>query len=295
MIVEERLGFRCFGGEVGVVASGEADLALVRSRFESWHRMLTRFDPMSELSMLNASPARHVRVSRVMATFVGVAIDAAHRTGGLVDPTLTDEIERAGYRSDLGRPLDLATTLAMAPERRPARPRADCRWLEVSVDRLTRTVTRPPGLKLDSGGIAKGLLADLAAGLLSSSGSYAIDCAGDVAIGGTEDLARPVLVDDPFGGPPLHEFEIRQGGVATSGIGRRSWTGPDGRPAHHLLDPSTGRPAFTGVVQATALAPSATEAEALAKAALLSADERWLCHGGVLVLDDGSRTVIEPA
>jgi len=31
----------------------------------------------------------------------------------------------------------------------------------------------------------------------------------------------------------------------------------DARPAHHLLDPRTGRPAYTGVVQATALAPTA--------------------------------------
>jgi thiamine biosynthesis lipoprotein len=160
------------------------------------------------------------------------------------------------------------------------------------VDRYT--VTRPPGVELDSGGIAKGLFADLAAGLLSGSGSFAVDCAGDVAIGGSDELTRPVLVDDPFGGEPLHEFEIRQGGVATSGIGRRSWIGPDGLPAHHLLDPSTGRPAYTGVVQATALAPTAAEAEVLAKAALLSGDEHWLAHGGVLVFDDGSHAVIAP-
>jgi thiamine biosynthesis lipoprotein len=59
----------------------------------------------------------------------------------------------------------------------------------------------------------------------------------------------------------LHTFRVRDGGVATSGIGRRSWLDANGAPAHHLLDPATGRPAFTGVVQATALAPSAFEAE----------------------------------
>ena len=85
--------------------------------------------------------------------------------------------------------------------------------------------------------------------------------------------------------------------MATSGIGRRSWLGSDGRPAHHLLDPATGRPAFTGLVQATALAPTALEAEVLAKAALLAgpgAARGWLPHGGALVADDGGRTVVEP-
>ncbi len=94
----------------------------------------------------------------------------------------------------------------------------------------------------------------------------------------------------------LHAFELRHGGVATTGIGRRAWLGADGRPAHHLLDPATGLPAYTGVVQATALAPSAVLAEIHAKAAVLSGPDRapaWLPWGGLLVFEDGSRHVLE--
>jgi thiamine biosynthesis lipoprotein len=297
VITEVRSEFECFGGRVGVVAPEDADVTRIRARFESWHRALTRFDPASELSLLNASPAPHVRVSAIMACFVAAAVDAAHRTDGLVDPTLVPEIESAGYISDLGDSLDLATSLALAPPRRAARPHAERRWLKVTVDPMTRTVTRPPGVRLDSGGIAKGMFADLAARLLAGSGSYAVDCAGDIAIGGSDGLERPVLVDDPFGRGTLHELGLASGGVATSGIGRRSWIGPDGRPAHHLLDPSTGRPAYTGIVQATAIAPTAADAEVRAKAALLAGGDQarlWLTHGGVLVFDDGSHTVIEP-
>ncbi len=297
-IAEARSEFACFGGRVSIVASGDADLGLVRRRLESWHRALTRFDASSELSLLNASPARHVRVSPIMVCFVAAAIDAAKRTDGLVDPTLAAEIEAAGYRSDLGPSLDLERGLELAPPRRPARPNPRRRWLEVSVDPTTRTVTRPPGLRLDGGGIAKGMFADLAARLLSDAGSYAVDCCGDVAIGGRDGLDRPVLVDHPFGRGVLHEFAVASGGVATSGIGRRSWIGPDGRPAHHLLDPSTGRPAYTGIVQATALAPTAADAEVRAKAALLAGGEHasaWLAHGGVLVFDDRWHRVIDPA
>jgi thiamine biosynthesis lipoprotein len=296
VITEARSEFNCFGGRVGVVAPEDADIRRIRARFESWHRALTRFDPASELSLLNASPAPHVRVSAIMACFVAAAVDAAHRTDGLVDPTLVPEIESTGYLSDLADPLDLATSLALAPARQPARPHAERRWLKVSVDPMTRTVTRPPGVQLDSGGIAKGLFADLAARLLSDSGSYAVDCAGDIAIGGSDGLERPVLVDDPFGRGTLHELAVVSGGVATSGIGRRSWIGPDGRPAHHLLDPSTGRPAYTGIVQATAVGPTAADAEVRAKAALLAGAEQatlWLDHGGVLVFDDGSHAVID--
>jgi thiamine biosynthesis lipoprotein len=153
-------------------------------------------------------------------------------------------------------------------------------------------------LKLDSGGIAKGLFADVLGERLAGFDAFAIDCSGDLRIGGARGVPRAVRVDDPLGRGVLHEFELESGGVATSGIGRRSWLDRNGKPAHHLLDPSTGRPAFTGIIQASALAPTALEAEWRAKAAVLSGPEQaeaWLCHGGVIVFDDGSHAVIDPS
>lgn len=295
-VAESSTSFPCFGGRVTISASVPArDLIPLRVLLESWHHRLSRFDPRSELSLMNSDPYARVRVSPVMACFAMTARDAAVRTGGLVDPTLVPEIEAAGYVADLSEPLDLAHSLTRAPPRRSATPHAERRWRELHVDPASRTVTRPPGVMLDSGGVAKGLFADLIARRLAKAGSFAIDCCGDAVVGGRAKMPRPVLVDDPFGGEPLHEFALHQGAVATSGIGRKSWVGAGGRPRHHLLDPSTGEPAWTGIVQATALAPTAAEAEALAKAALLSGDAGWLApSGGVLVFDDGSHDVIEP-
>ena len=132
---------------------------------------------------------------------------------------------------------------------------------------------------------------------LASHSSFAVNCAGDLVIGGAAELTRPIRVESPFDGRILHTFDMRQTGVATSGIGRRSWLDGDGRIAHHLLNPATGGPAFTGVVQVTALAPSALIAEIRAKAAILSgphAAPAWLVHGGVIVFDDGSHQTVQP-
>jgi len=105
-------------------------------------------------------------------------------------------------------------------------------------------------------------------------------------------------VEHPLGGV-AHRLALREGGVATSGIGRRLWHDAAGF-THHLLDPATGRPAWTGLIQATALAPTALEAETLAKMALLSGagGGRRLLRGfgGVVVHEDGDVEVVgDPA
>ena len=299
---EAQVAFPCFGSRATVSVQGmenvDRDLRVARSMLEGWHTQFTRFSPQSELSRLNASPDWCVPASSLMCRFVAAAIAAAVRTGGLVDPTLGGEIESAGYREDLGETPGIDSVVGSPVGRRPARPSAGALWREVDVDMRSRTVTRPPGVKLDSGGIAKGLFADVIGELLSGHDAFAVDCGGDLLVGGRCGGPRPVRVDDPFGRGVLHEFAVTAAGIATSGIGRRTWRDPFGRIAHHLLDPSSGLPAFTGVVQATALAPSAVDAEVLAKAALLTGPagaREWLPHGGALVFEDGSCDVLAPA
>ena len=298
--------FDCFGGSCAVLVTGAGPagrapeaVARARRRLQAWHDQFSRFAPDSELSRLNHDPDTEVGVSLVMAKFAQAAVGAARATRGLVDPTLVSEIEAAGYlesRSPDALALDAA--LELAPPRAPAGPRPQPTWPLIEVDVPAGTVTRPPGVSLDSGGIAKGLFGDILASALEGHESFAVDGAGDVRFGGRGGALRPIQVAGPFDGSVVHVFELRRGAAATSGIGRRSWIDPDGRAAHHLLDPATGRPAFTGLVQVTALAPTGVRAETLSKAALLSGPEmgrRWLPHGGVLVHDDGRIDVIDAA
>jgi FAD:protein FMN transferase len=295
--------FECFGASCGVFVIGDgpagtpaAAAAGAREMLLGWHRAFSRFLPDSELSRLNADPRERVPVSPLMARLARTAVDAAARTGGLVDATLLGRLRDAGYAEELPPPLELERALSLAPPRHPAGPDPARRWRTIAVEGVTPSVSRPAGVTLDSGGLAKGMFADVLAELLAGHESFAVDCGGDLALGGAGCRARAIEVQSPFDGGLLHTFREHTTGVATSGIGRRSWLDRDGRPAHHLLDPATGRPAYTGVVQATALAPSAALAEIHAKAAVLSGPERanrWLRWGGVIVLDDGSHVVVE--
>jgi thiamine biosynthesis lipoprotein len=298
--------FTCFGGSCAVLVSGrgpggdaEQATAHVRRRMLEWHDQFTRFEENSELSELNRDPRDTVPASAVMLRLVRAAVHAARLTGGLVDPTLLGELEAAGYQRSLGAlggptGVEIRQALSAAPARRPATPRSDARWRDITVDERAGTITRPAGLQIDLGGTAKGAFGDLLATVLAGHDSYAVDAAGDVRFGGRNTLPRPIAVAAPVGGAVLHTFDLQAGAAATSGIGRRAWSDPEGRPGHHLLDPGTGRPAFTGLVQVTALATSGLEAELRAKAALLSGPARaaeWLPDGGATIDEDGVVTV----
>jgi len=303
--IEQRDAFPCFGSRCTVIVAdarasdAAAAVAQAHRRLLEWHGQFSRFQAESELTRLNRAPEETVAVSPMMRRVVDAAVRAADATGGLVDPTLLTEIERAGYDSHFEEDgMPLAVALALAPDRAPGGPSPDSSWKLVRTDRRAGTVTRPPGVRIDPGGIAKGVFADELASLLTGYGAFVVDCGGDMRLGGRLGLRREVHVASPFDESILHTFVLAGGGVATSGVGRRSWLDREGRPAHHLLDPATGRPAFTGIVQVTALAPTTTEAESLSKAALLSGPEHAdsiLVHGGAIVLEDGNFVVLEPA
>jgi thiamine biosynthesis lipoprotein len=295
-----------FGTSVRILVGGPApadqpspELAAAAAEAVLWscQRELTRFEPGSELSRLNADPAPAHLTSRLVAGAVAAALTAAERSGGLVDPTLLGAIEEAGYsesRAD-ARPASLFAAIRVAPPRRPAAPSPGTAWRAISV--AGREVRRPRGVRLDLGGSAKGFAADRAAGTLAGQRSFAVDAGGDIVFGGTAGEPRLVRVAHPLDAARAIEFELVAGAVATSGLGTRIWRTDTGF-AHHLLDPSSGRPAWTGVVQATALAASGVEAETLAKTALLSGPDRGLGvleqAGGALVLDDGEVVLAGP-
>ncbi|UTI65477.1 FAD:protein FMN transferase [Paraconexibacter antarcticus] len=304
-LTEVTVTFPCFGTKVTVIASAPAEDA-ARAAIDAARRIaldvdaqLSRFRPDSELCRLNEDPRRAVPAGYLLRRLAAAARWAGEATDGLVDATCLPALEDAGYR---GHFPDTHPHAAFGPAwaraaRNPAPLAGGWRLLRVN----ETEVIRPAGVRLDSGGLAKGIAADLMAHALRDCDAWVVDCAGDLRLGGTADLERRVDVADPAGGEPIHAFSLRAAAVATSGTTRRAWAG-DGRtdaagPAdsHHLIDPRTGAPADTGLIQVTALAPTGLLAETRAKAALLSGVEgaaAFLPDGGVLVPARGEPIVL---
>ena len=301
---EHELIFHAMGSDVRLLigkpllaSADPAPVAASRERayIEDFAVRLSRFRADSELSSLNEDPRGEVPASALLRAAVGAGIWAAERSGGLVDPTLTGALERAGYASSLDgcTPAPLRQALACAPPRRPARADPRQLWRRVSVDAQRKTVRRPVGVKLDTGGTGKGLCADAVAHHLRHSyARFVVDCGGDLALGGVGAQLEPfeVEVEHPLSGAVIRTLRLAQGGVATSGLNVRVWQA-QGKFAHHLLDPCSGEPAWTGLIGVTALGSSALEAETLSKAALLlgplGARRVLAGHGGLIVHDSG--------
>ena len=257
------------GGRVGVhvrpgVGRGSAtrDAERALQALRRWVARLTRFDPASELSMLNADPGRAVRVGPTIAAVLDWGRAAETETNGVVNVALLDQ-RLAAEGGAAGRQ---GSTLA----------RASDAW---SIERGPRgaVIRRPAGLRFDLDGVAKGWLADRVAGRLERHPAVVVDADGDIAIhlgageswdiGVTDalDLERTIAT---LRLAAAHGSRRATFGIATSGTSVHRWPTTDG-PAHHLIDPRTGRPALTDVVQATVVAASARVAEAFAKAAVI--------------------------
>ena len=279
-----------------VAADREHDFVL------TFARRLSRFEPDSDLSVFNRAHSASVAASPLLRAGVAAGLWAAERSGGLVDPTLVQALEKGGYAHsrDGVAPASLTEALAAAPARRPAQAHPAARWRMIEVDEEVGTITRPPGVMVDTGGTGKGLCADAVALRLRGYTRYVVDCGGDIAVGGLGAEFEPheIAIEHPLTGAVVGTVRLRRGGIATSGLNIRLWKNPDGSFGHHLLDPSTGQPAWTGLVGATAIAASALEAETLSKMALLmgplGAREVLSEHGGVVVHDDGEVEAIGP-
>lgn len=247
MVALQSLRFEALGGACELHASSEADLATARGWVQAMHDRLTRFDPQSELSRLNAAAGSWTEVTSELEALLRASLDAYAASDGLVHIGVLPALLAAGYTRDFaaGQTAPTGDTV-IAP------PLPD--MLEVAAGRARVRA----GTAIDLGGVAKGWLADRAVERIGPN-SLA-NFAGDLRARGPGPAGDGWPVGFGTTTVLLHDL-----GAATSGTGGRRW----GPTLHHLIDPRTGLPAESDLVEVSVLAPTGVEAEVLAKTALL--------------------------
>jgi thiamine biosynthesis lipoprotein len=242
----------CMRWAAGVFADVEAELS--------------RFRSTSALSRLNRAAGHGPQViSPMLWTVLMAAVDAAHESGGIYDPTVLRSLQRAGY----DRSFDEIEPIGPEDLSAPPAPTFDS-WRRVRLDDATRSVDLPGDLSLDLGGIAKGWTVDRVALALASLGPVLVDAGGDLRVVGTVQYEPwPIGVQDGF--TPDRDralVRLRRGALATSSIGGRRWQRGD-RMLHHVIDPRTGTSADTDLYAVTVHAPDTMTADVTAKVVLV--------------------------
>jgi len=122
------------------------------------------------------------------------------------------------------------------------------------------------GMEITLGGIAKGYAVDEALSIISDTGveHALINAGGDMRMLGTKPQGEPwlvALVNPDNTSQSLAKFSLTDKAIATSGNYERYFD-PE-KEAHHIINPKTGYSA-AGCISTTVIAPSVTQADALA-------------------------------
>ena len=283
---------------------------------------LSRTDPDSEVSRLNAAAGREMQVKGDLARLLMAANWYWECTGGAFDITVAPVVSAWGFGGEAFRVpsqeeldallerVDGAGVAVMPPY--------------VDGDGETKAVVRlAPGQSIDLGAIAKGWAANRIAEVLRENGveRATAQLGGNVLAWGSrpdgapwrvgvQDPARP---DDPEGFVGV--LELEDAFAVTSG-GYQRYFEQDGKRYHHIIDPATGYPADSGLNSVTVVAGlgegdgsgfPGTMCDAYSTALFIMGEEkaldfwrdetRWGEHGCpfefVLVTEDGRVVVTE--
>lgn len=242
------------------------DLMPVYKLFEAIEDTCSRFKEESELSRLNLQIGKEVEVSHDLFAILKEALRFYEETNGVFNPGILSAIENSGYNKSIEhiRGRELGASPQSAPVTMNIPP--------YQLDESKQSVVL--NTRIDLGGIAKGWVVDRAAELLSKYGYGFVNVGGDIRIFG--ELPRPlnVGIEDPQDPTKMiSSIQVSEGGVATSTSMKRRWK-MDGRNKHHLIDATTGEPSSSSIISSTVTAPTAVEADVLAKVILLLGEEK---------------------
>jgi thiamine biosynthesis lipoprotein len=262
------------------------------ARLDRLEQRWSRFRDDSEISALNRADGRATSVSDDTRLLVDRSVEGWERTAGRFDPTVLAALLAAGYDRDFHAGLDRER-----PVRSP-RPAPGCGDIRIR----GREVTLPAGVAIDPGGIGKGLAVDLVIDLLMTAGATGalVNVGGDLRVAGRPgpDASWSIELEHPRADlPPLGRLALTDRALASTWRTRRRWRA-GGAEQHHVVDPRTGRPAWTGLAGVSVLAATTWWAEVLGTEAFVAgaAESVELARrrrtDAVLVRDDGAvRTV----
>lgn len=230
--------------------------------FQQFHLVIdkfSRFKVDSELSKLNNSNGKEVKVTKELFNLVKFALDIASKTKGAFDPTIIDFLATYGYDADynfkkLSNKKVVEKEVQQILKNRPS-------FKDIRLNQKESTIKLSPKQKIDLGSIGKGYAIDLAYKELIPLKNFVINAGGDIRVKGRgrDKKNWPVSLKIPRM-KHIGKVRLENEAICCSG----SWARKV-KFFHHLINPKTGIP--QNDLKATfVIANTAMEADAWATA-----------------------------
>ncbi|WJS97169.1 FAD:protein FMN transferase [Novosphingobium humi] len=232
-----------------------ADLrGAIVARLDDLVRRMSHWHADSELCLFNHLPGGEwAALSPDFARVMAASLDLTQASGGAFSPAMGRLVDRWGF----GPP---GPVTAPPGDGEIATLRPCCDVSRLAWDSAAGRLRQPGGVSLDLSGIAKGYGVDALAAMLRAMGVRhgLVEVGGELFGWGVQRDGQPWWVDleNPMGVMPLR-IALHGLAVATSGTYVRGG---------HNLDPSTGRPAQSGVLACSVIHTEAMIADGWASA-----------------------------
>ena len=223
-------------GESGLIDQSESLIASLES-------LVSVTDTGSELYAINQTGSG--TLTGKASSLMEQALELCRRTGGALDISVYPIVRAWGFTTGSYQVPDEETIQSLLPL---------VDYTQIQYDAATGVVTLPEGMEIDLGSVAKGYAGQLAAQMLREHGvqSALLNLGGNVQTVGTKPDGSPwqIGIKDPQGEDAMMVLSVEDQAVVTSG-GYERYFEQDGQTYWHIMDPSTGHPADSGLISVT--------------------------------------------
>ncbi len=239
----------------------EEALRAVRTEAVRLEELLSRFIPGSEISRINMfAGIKSERLSDETYEVLSHSVEFSRLCQGIFDVTIGPLVTLWNNGKETLKPPEDSRI-------RQVLPLVDYTGLLLDTCKKTAGLQRK-GQSIDLGGIGKGFAGDKFSEVFKKYGisSAYTNIGGNVVALGTKPDGSPwrVGIQHPRQENSLIGLvSVADKAVVTSGDYQRYFVDSNGKRYHHILDPSTGYPAESGLISVTIVADSSMAADAL--------------------------------
>jgi thiamine biosynthesis lipoprotein len=243
----------------------------IKEIFKENENIFSRFSGDSELSKINANLGREVKVSEKMIEILEYCLKFNKLSGGYFDPRIIENLEKIGYDKDFfPAGLDDKEGRKIKTDKIKGDLRGD-----LIINKEKNTVLAKK--RIDTTGIAKGYTVGEVAFFLKREGweNFIVDAGGDMYAAGknSENEKWKIIIEGLSEERP--RIELRDEGVATSGVNRKSWTIGE-KKFHHLINSKDPENYSFAIKTVTVISEKTIKADCWAKVLFLMGKEKGL-------------------